>query len=168
MYWPEDIEGKEEKETSRTEETEEEVYKPELHAQEIERVQLKRKVAVKKKEKTPKKKKKALKVRFRDIGVDVPPPDRECQDPNCPFHGKLPVRGQIIEGVVVSTKMQNTVVVQRERLRYIPKYERYEKRTSKYFAHWPPCIDLEVGDMVKIMECRPLSKHKSFVVIGRL
>ncbi|MCD6111440.1 MAG: 30S ribosomal protein S17 [Thermoplasmata archaeon] len=167
MYWSEDEEGKEDKETPKAEEAEEEVYKPELHAQEIEKVQLKKKVPVKKKGKTLRKRK-APKVKYRDIGVDVPPPDRECQDPYCPFHGKLPVRGQIIEGVVVSTKMQNTVVVQRERLRYIPKYERYEKRTSRYFAHWPPCIDLEVGDMVKIMECRPLSKHKSFVVIGRL
>lgn len=167
MYWSEDEEGKEEKETPKAEKAGEEIYKPELHAQEIEKVQLKRKIPIKKKRKIPTKKK-APKIKYRDIGVDVPPPDRECQDPNCPFHGNLPVRGQIIEGVVVSTKMQKTVVVQRERLRYIPKYERYEKRTSRYFAHHPPCIDLEVGDLVKIMECRPLSKHKSFVVIGRL
>ncbi|MCD6383120.1 MAG: 30S ribosomal protein S17 [Thermoplasmata archaeon] len=129
---------------------------------------MKKKVQVKRRPKKSPKKKAAPKVKYRDIGVDVPPPDRECNDPNCPFHGTLSVRGQIIDAVVVSTKMQGTVVVQRERLHYIPKYERYEKRTSKYFAHWPPCIDLEVGDRVKIMECRPLSKHVSFVVIGRM
>ena len=34
----------------------------------------------------------------RDIGIDVTPPEKECTDQNCPFHGKLSVRGQILEG----------------------------------------------------------------------
>jgi len=75
------------------------------------------------------------------------------------------VRGQIIDGQVVNTRMQASARVQREYLRYSPKYERYEKRTSSYTAHAPPCLDVQVGDLVKIMECRPLSKTKSFVVI---
>lgn len=101
----------------------------------------------------------------RDIGVDVLPPKKQCDDRNCPFHGTLPVRGQIIEGVVVSDRMQRTVVVKKDYRRYIPKYERYEWRTGKYKAHNPPCIDAKVGAKVKIMECRPLSKTKAFVVI---
>ena len=103
----------------------------------------------------------------RDIGVDVKAPERSCNDPRCPFHGTLPVRGQKIEGVVSSTKMDKTIVVRRQYLNYVPKYERYEKRSGRYQAHRPPCIDLNVGDDVTIMECRPISKAVSFVVIER-
>lgn len=101
----------------------------------------------------------------RDIGIDVTPPDKQCDDKNCPFHGRLAVRGQILEGKVVSDKMQKTIIVEKEYLRYISKYERYEKRTSRYPVHNPPCINAKVGNFVKIMECRPLAKTVSFVVI---
>lgn len=101
----------------------------------------------------------------RDIGVDVQAPQSECADPHCPFHGGFSVRGQIIDGQVVSTRMERSARVQREYLRYVPKYERYEKRTSSYNVHAPPCLNVQVGDHVKIMECRPLSKTISFVVI---
>jgi small subunit ribosomal protein S17 len=104
----------------------------------------------------------------RDIGIDVMPPTETCSDRNCPFHGELPVRGQLLTGIVVSNKMQGSVIVKREYLHYIPKYERYEKRTSKYSAHCPPCIKLNVGDKVRIAECRPLSKTVSFVVVEKL
>lgn len=103
----------------------------------------------------------------RDIGIDIEMPEKTCDDPNCPFHGILAVRGQIIKGKVVSDKMDKTVIVEKERLMYIRKYERYEKRTTRLPAHKPPCIDVDVGDEVMIMECRPLSKTKSFVVVGR-
>ena len=102
---------------------------------------------------------------MREIGFDVEPPTESCTDPCCPFHGSLPVRGQVLEGRVASTKMERTIVVERERLWYLPKYERYEKRTGRYPAHHPPCIKLDIGDHVKIAECRPLSKTVSFVVI---
>jgi len=101
----------------------------------------------------------------RDIGLDVQPPTKECMDPNCPFHGVLPVRGQVLRGVVVSDKMDKTVVVQRAFIKKIAKYERYEKRKTKVHAHNPPCIDAKVGDNVTISECRPLSKTKSYVVV---
>ncbi|KAA0010134.1 MAG: 30S ribosomal protein S17 [Thermoplasmata archaeon] len=104
----------------------------------------------------------------RDIGLNVPVPENACDDKNCPFHGTLSVRGQIITGEVVSDKMQKTVVVKREYLHYVPKYERYEKRTSRYMAHCPPCLGVKVGDKVKIAECRPLSKGVSFVVIQKI
>ncbi len=104
---------------------------------------------------------------MREIGIEVQLPEKECEDENCPFHGKLSVRGQIIEGVVVSDKAPKTVVVLRSYLKKIRKYERYEKRRSKIHAHNPPCIDAKVGDVVKIAECRPLSKTKSFVVVEK-
>jgi len=50
-------------------------------------------------------------------------------------------------------------------MRYVQKYERYEKRTSKYLAHAPPCLQAKAGATVTIMECRPLSKRVSYVMI---
>jgi small subunit ribosomal protein S17 len=104
----------------------------------------------------------------RSIGLHVKPPAESCTDRNCPFHGSLPVRGQILTGVVSATKMQNTIRVERRYMHYVPKYERYEKRTSTYSAHCSPCIKVKVGDMVRIGECKPLSKTVSFVTIEKL
>lgn len=101
----------------------------------------------------------------RDIGLDVQPPEKECSDPKCPFHGQLPVRGSVMDGVVVSAKMDKTVVVERSFVRKVPKYERYEKRRGRIHAHNPPCISAIEGEKVRIAECRPLSKNKSFVVV---
>ena len=101
----------------------------------------------------------------RDIGIDVPAPKRACEDPHCPFHGTLPVRGQTFEGTVVSTRMQRTAVIERQYLRYIAKFERYEKRTKRFNVHSPSCLDLKAGDRVVLMECRPIAKTVSFVAI---
>jgi small subunit ribosomal protein S17 len=109
--------------------------------------------------------KKTAKPGVRDIGLDVEEPKGTCKDNHCPFHGRLRVRGTVLSGTVVSAKMQSTVVIQREYMRYMPKFERYEKRTSKYLAHAPPCLQTKLGDEVRIMECRPLSKRVSYVVI---
>lgn len=101
----------------------------------------------------------------RDIGVDVQAPQQECQDPHCPFHGGFSVRGQLVDGQVVAVKMERSARVQREYTWYVPKYERFEKRTSSYNVHAPPCMQVQTGDRVKIMECRPISKTKSFVIV---
>jgi small subunit ribosomal protein S17 len=108
------------------------------------------------------------KVESRNIGVNVKAPEESCNDKNCPFHGTLPVRGQIITGVVSSVKMHDSILVNRDYMHYVPKYERYERRTSKYAAHCPPCIKLKSGDRVRIAECRPLSKTVSFVTIEKI
>jgi small subunit ribosomal protein S17 len=102
---------------------------------------------------------------MRDIGLEVSTPAKDCSDPNCPFHGTLPVRGQVFDCTVVSDKMDNTVVVMREFEKRATKYERLEKRQSKIHAHNPPCIEAKEGDRVRIAECRPLSKTKSYVVV---
>lgn len=103
--------------------------------------------------------------KIRNIGIGVKPPEKECQDPKCPFHGKLGVRGKILDGIVVSTKAQKTAIVERGYFHYVPKYERYERRHSRIAAYNPECISAKEGDRVKIAECRPLSKTKSFVVV---
>ena len=104
----------------------------------------------------------------RNIGVNVKNPVESCSDKNCPFHGTLPIRGQIITGIVSATKMQDSILVKRQYMHYVPKYERYEKRTSTFAAHCPPCIKTKVGDKVRIAECRPLSKTISFVTIEKI
>ncbi len=103
-----------------------------------------------------------------NIGLSIKPPSENCSDKNCPFHGNLPVRGQIITGKVVSNKMPDTISVKRDFMHYVKKYERYERRTSKYLAHCPPCIKVQPGDDVKIAECRPLSKSVSFVTVQKM
>ena len=104
----------------------------------------------------------------RNIGLNVKTPIKKCIDQNCPFHGILPVRGQVITGLVSSVKMQNSILVKKDYMHFVPKYERYEKRTSSYAAHCPPCIEAKLGDKVRIAECRPLSKTISFVTIEKL
>ncbi len=101
----------------------------------------------------------------RDIGIDVPVPEKTCTDEHCPFHGKLSVRGQTLEGIVVSTDMQRTAVIEREYLRHLQKFERFEKRTRRINVHAPPCLGLSVGDRVTVMECRPLAKTVHFVAV---
>ena len=101
----------------------------------------------------------------KNIGLNVQPPEKECEDAQCPFHGTLPVRGQVITGKVVSDKMTGTVVIRRDYLHFVRKYKRYEKRSSTIHAHNPPCLNARTGDMVRIAECRPISKTKKFVVV---
>jgi small subunit ribosomal protein S17 len=108
------------------------------------------------------------------IGLDVTqPPEPENPEEydyeTCPFYGELSVRGQVLEGTVVSTDMDRTVVVEREYDVKVPKYDRYMKRRSRISAHVPGVLEpLSVGDGVKIAETRPLSKTKSHVVVERV
>ncbi len=95
-------------------------------------------------------------------------PKKTCNDRNCPFHGSLPIRGRVLEGLVVSAKMDKTVIVQHDFLRYVPKFMRYERRHSRIPSHNPPCIDAKEGDRVTIAECRPISKTVSFVVVEKM
>lgn len=84
-------------------------------------------------------------MKARNIGIDVKPPEKECDDGKCPWHGKLPIRGNIIKGKVVSSKAQKTVIVEKHYSHYLPKYERYERRHSRIPAYNPECIDAKRG-----------------------
>jgi small subunit ribosomal protein S17 len=106
--------------------------------------------------------------RARDIGLDVRAPKTPCDDRHCPFHGRLSLRGQVIEGTLVSTGMQRTAVVERTLLHYVSKFERYEKRRRRYLAHAPPCLNVPIGHRVRIAETRPLSKLVSFCIVEDL
>ncbi len=94
--------------------------------------------------------------------------EKACADKNCPIHGTIRTRGRTFTGVVKSSKMQRTVTVEVERQQYIPKYQRYEKRRTRLKAHNPDCIDVKRGEAVRVLECRPISKTKNFVVIEKV
>jgi len=93
----------------------------------------------------------------------------ECNDPKCPFHGNLKTRGRTFEGIVVS-KFSKRIAIEFERMNYVRKYERYSKSKTKIHARLPDCMekDISIGDIVKIKECRPLSKIIHFVVIKKI
>jgi small subunit ribosomal protein S17 len=68
-------------------------------------------------------------------------------------------------GRVVSDKMDKTVVVAVENLMQHPVYGKTVKRTKKYHAH-DENNECQIGDIVKIMETRPLSRNKRWRLIG--
>ena len=90
-----------------------------------------------------------------------------CEDPNCPFHGTLRIRGKLLTGKVVSVSAKNLAVVQRESTQFNKKYLRYLKKRHKLHAHLTPCLDLKLGDIATVAECRPISKTVSFVVVDK-
>ena len=72
---------------------------------------------------------------------------------------------RVLQGVVVSDKMDKSVVVRVERRVMHPVYKKYIKRSAKYTAH-DEHNACKVGDIVQIMESRPLSKTKTWVVVS--
>jgi small subunit ribosomal protein S17 len=103
----------------------------------------------------------------RNVGLEVRAPSRPCEDPNCPFHGSLRVRGKLLSGKVVSVSSPKLAVVLRESYKYNKKYMRYLKRRGKLHAHLPPCVELKVGDIATVAECKPIAKTVSFVVLDK-
>ena len=94
-------------------------------------------------------------------------------DKKCPFTGEVSIRGRILTGRVISTKMTRTIIIRRDYLHYIPKYstshcsdhecsysnskllvpvDRYEKRHKNLAAHVSPAFRVEVGDVVTVGE----------------
>lgn len=74
---------------------------------------------------------------------------------------------KILQGEVVSNKMTKTVIVRVERKTRHPLYQKVIIRHKKYKAHNED-MKLEIGDIVKIEETRPISKDKHFRVINKL
>jgi ribosomal protein S17 len=88
-------------------------------------------------------------------------------DKKCPFTGNVTIRGRILTGKVVSTKMNRTIIIRRDYLHYVPKYstcddrfisvrsltpitDRYEKRHKNLAAHVSPAFRVELGDYVTV------------------
>ena len=79
----------------------------------------------------------------------------------------VPTRGRIFEGFVTK-KFPKRVVIEFERTVYIPKFERYMKKTTRLHARLPENMNVNVGDLVKVRESRPLSKLIHFIVVEKL
>ena len=71
---------------------------------------------------------------------------------------------RVLQGVVVSDKMDKTVTVKVERRFMHPLYKKFIRRSKKYVAH-DENNTVKEGDVVQIQECRPISKRKSWEVI---
>jgi len=91
------------------------------------------------------------------------------KDRDCPIHGSLKARGRTFKGKVIK-KFHKRIVIEFERMVYVRKYERYKKSKTKIHARLPICMEkeIDIGDSVKVQECRPLSKMIHFVVIGKV
>ena len=72
---------------------------------------------------------------------------------------------RILQGVVVSDKTDKTVTVRVERRVMHPIYKKFVKRSKKYHAHDEDNRH-KVGDVVRIEECRPISKTKAWRVVA--
>ncbi|CAK1589442.1 unnamed protein product [Parnassius mnemosyne] len=106
----------------------------------------------------------------KDVGLGFKTPREAIEgtyiDKKCPFTGNVSIRGRILTGVVQKMKMQRTIVIRRDYLHYVRKYNRFEKRHRNMSVHLSPCFrDVELGDIVTIGECRPLSKTVRFNVL---
>merc|ERR1712115_274878 len=87
-------------------------------------------------------------------------------DNKCPFTSNVAIRGRILKGMCISAnKMKNTIVVRRDYLHYVKKYNRFEKRHRNIPAHCSPCFRVKEGDIITIGQCRPLSKTVLFNVL---
>ncbi|CAN1759215.1 14-3-3-like protein D [Linum perenne] len=105
----------------------------------------------------------------KSIGLGIKTPREAKQgtytDKKCPFTGNVSIRGRIIAGTCHSAKMTRTIIVRRNYLHFVKKYQRYEKRHSNIPAHLSPCFRVKEGDHVIIGQCRPLSKTIRFNVL---
>ena len=107
---------------------------------------------------------------FKKVGLGFSTPNEAIVgnyvDKKCPFTGNVSIRGRIIRGMVISTKMKNTIIVRRDFLHYIKKYQRYQKRHTNIPCHCSPAFKrIKEGDIVTIGQCRPLSKTVRFNVL---
>eukprot|EP00542_Grammatophora_oceanica_P020071 CAMPEP_0194026182 /NCGR_PEP_ID=MMETSP0009_2-20130614/494_1 /TAXON_ID=210454 /ORGANISM="Grammatophora oceanica, Strain CCMP 410" /LENGTH=166 /DNA_ID=CAMNT_0038664735 /DNA_START=91 /DNA_END=591 /DNA_ORIENTATION=- len=106
----------------------------------------------------------------KNVGLGIKTPDIAIEgnyvDKKCPFTGNVSIRGRILKGLVISTKMKRTIVVRRDYLHYISKYRRFEKRHKNISAHCSPAFNVKDGDVVTIGQCRPLAKTVRFNVVA--
>jgi small subunit ribosomal protein S11e len=110
------------------------------------------------------------KIRYwKSIGLGFTTPqsaiDGTYVDAKCPFTGEVNIRGRIMRGVVKSCKMKRTIIVRRDYLKWVSKYQRYEKKHRNMAVHVSPAFEVKEGDEVVIGECRPLSKTVRFNVL---
>eukprot|EP01062_Namystynia_karyoxenos_P076243 TRINITY_DN744_c0_g1_i1.p2 TRINITY_DN744_c0_g1~~TRINITY_DN744_c0_g1_i1.p2 ORF type:complete len:170 (+),score=77.41 TRINITY_DN744_c0_g1_i1:108-617(+) len=107
---------------------------------------------------------------WKNVGLGFKTPKEAIEgtyvDKKCPFTGNVSIRGRILRGIVRSQKMNRTIIIRRNYLHWVTKYQRYEKRHKNFAAHCSPAFPVtKVGDEVVVGECRPLSKTVRFNVL---
>ena len=106
---------------------------------------------------------------YKNIGLGFKTPQEAIEghyiDKKCPFTGNVSIRGKIFKGMVISTKMNRTIIIRRDYFHYVKKYNRFEKRHKNIPVHISPCFSVREGDIVTVGQCRPLSKTVRFNVL---
>jgi len=106
---------------------------------------------------------------YKNVGLGFKTPREAIEGTyidKCPFTGNVNIRGRILTGTVLKMKMQRTIVIRRDYLHYVRKYNRFEKRHKNMSVHLSPCFrDVKLGDIATVGECRPLSKTVKYNVV---
>ncbi|CAE7326990.1 rps11 [Symbiodinium sp. KB8] len=106
---------------------------------------------------------------YRKIGLGFATPKEAISgnfvDKKCPFTGNVSIRGAILKGMCISTKMKRTIIIRRNYLHYIKKFNRFEKRHSNLAVHCSPAFEPKEGDIITAGQCRPLAKTVRFNVV---
>ncbi|MCO5171774.1 MAG: 30S ribosomal protein S17 [Planctomycetes bacterium] len=97
-----------------------------------------------------------------DTPAETPPADATAQPaPERRYADTTRGKRTVFEGMVVSTKMQKTLVVELGRLEPHKKYGKYVRRHTRVYAH-DEKGEAQLGDTVSVYECRPYSKLKKY------
>ena len=103
---------------------------------------------------------------WKNVGLGFKTPKTAIEgtyvDQKCPYTGNVSIRGRILRGIIISGKMKRTVIVRRNYLHYIRKYQRFEKRHKNFPVHITPAFTYAIGDEVIFGQNRPLSKTVRF------
>ena len=78
------------------------------------------------------------------------------------------VRGKLIEAKIIRMKSKKTAHVEVKTIKFIPKYERYLIKKSKFAVHVPDDVLVSVGDTVLCGETRKISKTKSMIILNKI
>lgn len=82
-------------------------------------------------------------------------------------HKKIGTRGRTFEGTAIKV-FPDRVTIEFERTVYIKKFERFSKKITRIKARLPDNIKVELGDLIRVQECRPLSKTIHCMVVKNL
>merc|ERR1711935_145325 len=97
---------------------------------------------------------------YKSVGLGIKTPRTAIEgtyvDKKCPWTGSVNIRGKLITGVIKTTKMKNTVIIRKDYLHYIKKYNRFEKRHKNTPVHVSPAFRVKVGDEILAGQCRPI------------
>eukprot|EP00994_Dinema_validum_P004588 NODE_2642_length_661_cov_591.952614_g2173_i0.p2 GENE.NODE_2642_length_661_cov_591.952614_g2173_i0~~NODE_2642_length_661_cov_591.952614_g2173_i0.p2 ORF type:complete len:167 (+),score=18.94 NODE_2642_length_661_cov_591.952614_g2173_i0:87-587(+) len=106
---------------------------------------------------------------WKNVGLGFKTPKAAIEgtyvDRKCPFTGNVSIRGRILRGVIKSAKMKRSVVCLRNYLKFVPKYQRYEKRHKNITVHMSPCHEYSIGDEAIFGETRSICKTIRFSVL---